>query len=145
MPGMVVVAAAGNQGPGSYTIGAPGNSRRIITVGSRDSFIYTQTARQHFPAKDLPITVSASQISLPREPCHKLPQWCKALYCKKRHFHVCPYGSRCHRLVLRGPPGGHTKKNKIRLKQSSTDLLFPITSRAGDFFLFVIFYKCQIS
>ena len=32
--GIVVVAAAGNQGPGSYTIGAPGNSRRIITVGS---------------------------------------------------------------------------------------------------------------
>lgn len=32
--GLVVVAAAGNQGPGPQTISAPGNSRKIITVGS---------------------------------------------------------------------------------------------------------------
>lgn len=32
--GIVVVAAAGNKGPGRYTISAPGNSRRIITAGS---------------------------------------------------------------------------------------------------------------
>jgi serine protease AprX len=35
--GMVVLAAAGNGGPKPQSIGAPGNSRKIITVGSSDS------------------------------------------------------------------------------------------------------------
>lgn len=35
--GLVVVTAAGNNGPSDYTIGAPGNSRKIITVGTSDS------------------------------------------------------------------------------------------------------------
>lgn len=34
--GMVVLTAAGNHGPESGSIGAPGNSRKIITVGSSD-------------------------------------------------------------------------------------------------------------
>lgn len=34
--GFVVVAAAGNQGPGAGTVTAPGSSRKIITVGSSD-------------------------------------------------------------------------------------------------------------
>ena len=34
--GMVVLTAAGNHGPAPHSIGAPGNSRRIITVGSSD-------------------------------------------------------------------------------------------------------------
>lgn len=36
--GVVVVAAAGNKGPGRQTISAPGNSRKIITVGSSDTW-----------------------------------------------------------------------------------------------------------
>ena len=36
--GLIVTAAAGNKGPDHYTISAPGNSRKIITVGSVDSF-----------------------------------------------------------------------------------------------------------
>lgn len=36
--GMVVVAAAGNDGPSDYSIGAPGISRKIITVGSSDDY-----------------------------------------------------------------------------------------------------------
>lgn len=34
--GFIVVAAAGNQGPGDGTVTAPGSSRKIITVGSSD-------------------------------------------------------------------------------------------------------------
>lgn len=34
--GLVVVAAAGNQGPGPGSVTAPGSSRKIITVGSSD-------------------------------------------------------------------------------------------------------------
>lgn len=34
--GLTVFTAAGNHGPGPHTIGAPGNSRKIVTVGSSD-------------------------------------------------------------------------------------------------------------
>ena len=34
--GLVVLTAAGNHGPQPYSIGAPGNSRKIITVGASD-------------------------------------------------------------------------------------------------------------
>ena len=34
--GMVVVAAAGNRGPGPGTVTAPGSSRKVITVGASD-------------------------------------------------------------------------------------------------------------
>jgi len=35
--GVIVVAAAGNSGPGYATVGAPGNARDIITVGASDT------------------------------------------------------------------------------------------------------------
>ena len=34
--GLVVLTAAGNHGPSPHSIGAPGNSRKIITVGASD-------------------------------------------------------------------------------------------------------------
>ena len=37
--GFVVVAAAGNQGPGTGTVTAPGSSKKIITVGSSDMLL----------------------------------------------------------------------------------------------------------
>lgn len=38
--GIVVIAAAGNNGPQGKTIGAPGNSRKVITVGASDDNDY---------------------------------------------------------------------------------------------------------
>ena len=50
--GLVVVTAAGNNGPSDYTIGAPGNSRKIITVGTSDSvkgkFAHDFSGRGHY-------------------------------------------------------------------------------------------------
>ena len=40
--GLVVVAAAGNMGPGKGSITAPGSSRKIITVGSSDMLVRNQ-------------------------------------------------------------------------------------------------------
>ena len=54
----VVVAAAGNQGPGAGTVTAPGSSRKIITVGSSDMLM---TERQ-FPEEALLLTVCANRI-----------------------------------------------------------------------------------
>lgn len=36
--GLVVVVAAGNNGPGSYTVTTPGISRKVITVGCSDDY-----------------------------------------------------------------------------------------------------------
>lgn len=44
--GLTVFTAAGNHGPSPYSIGAPGNSRKIITVGSSDT-IQTGTGRDY--------------------------------------------------------------------------------------------------
>lgn len=38
--GLIVLTAAGNHGPEPFSIGAPGNSRKIITVGSSDPLQY---------------------------------------------------------------------------------------------------------
>ncbi len=40
--GLVVVTAAGNMGPEPMSITAPGNSRKVITVGSSTRFRYRQ-------------------------------------------------------------------------------------------------------
>ncbi|MDQ3128800.1 MAG: S8 family serine peptidase [Chloroflexota bacterium] len=46
--GVVVVASAGNEGPGGFTIGSPGRARDIITVGA--------SANQHFVGQPLTYT-----------------------------------------------------------------------------------------
>lgn len=46
--GVVVVASAGNEGPGGFTIGSPGRARDIITVGA--------SANQHFVGQPLSYT-----------------------------------------------------------------------------------------
>lgn len=42
--GIIVLAAAGNNGPGPKSIGAPGNSRKIITVGASDDDVFVEIA-----------------------------------------------------------------------------------------------------
>lgn len=44
--GLVVLTAAGNHGPAPHSIGAPGNSRKIITVGASD-VMQTGTGRDY--------------------------------------------------------------------------------------------------
>ena len=53
--GLVVLTAAGNHGPAPGSIGAPGNSRKIITVGSSDPLQYRLTPT--IPAAVQPIAV----------------------------------------------------------------------------------------
>ena len=58
--GLVVVAAAGNQGPKAGSVTAPGSSRKIITVGSSDLL----TGRTAISGRDLPLSVSVNRIWL---------------------------------------------------------------------------------
>lgn len=50
--GLVVVAAAGNQGPGQGSITAPGSSRKIITVGSSDMLVQNQGISGRGPTRE---------------------------------------------------------------------------------------------
>lgn len=50
--GLVVVAAAGNMGPGRGSITAPGSSRKIITVGSSDMLVRNQGISGRGPTID---------------------------------------------------------------------------------------------
>lgn len=50
--GLVVVAAAGNMGPGRCSITAPGSSRKIITVGSSDMLMKNHRISGRGPTKE---------------------------------------------------------------------------------------------
>lgn len=50
--GLVVVAAAGNQGPGQGSITAPGSSKKIITVGSSDMLFQNQGISGRGPTRE---------------------------------------------------------------------------------------------
>lgn len=50
--GLVVVAAAGNRGPGIGSVTAPGSSRKIITVGSSDMLLKNQGISGRGPTRD---------------------------------------------------------------------------------------------
>mgnify|MGYP005764725545 FL=1 len=50
--GLIVVAAAGNMGPGRGSITAPGSSRKIITVGSSDMLVKNQGISGRGPTRD---------------------------------------------------------------------------------------------
>lgn len=50
--GLIVVAAAGNQGPGQGSVTAPGCSRKIITVGSSDMIVHNLGLSGRGPTKD---------------------------------------------------------------------------------------------
>ncbi len=54
--GVVVVASAGNEGPGGFTIGSPGRARDIITVGA--------SANQHFVGQPLSYTGGTARAAV---------------------------------------------------------------------------------
>ncbi|MBA2718229.1 MAG: S8 family serine peptidase [Chloroflexi bacterium] len=54
--GVVVVASAGNEGPGGFTIGSPGRARDIITVGA--------SSNQHFVGQPLSYTGGTARAAV---------------------------------------------------------------------------------
>lgn len=125
--GLVVVAAAGNQGPGPQTISAPGNSRKIITVGS-------------LPEKNSDL--SSRSGSGPTLSCIKKPD----VVAPGSHIISCcppnrgksfsysyksgtsmstPVVSGAIALLLSKYPDLSPREVKIRLKHSCTDLHLP--------------------
>ncbi len=50
--GMIVIAAAGNLGPGRGSVTAPGSSKKVITVGASDMLKYTMVYSGRGPTKE---------------------------------------------------------------------------------------------
>lgn len=127
--GIVVVAAAGNKGPGPMTICAPGNSRKIITVGSYDAGIQKKAVRSG----------SGPTFSCIKKPDVVAPgfhiiscssflanQGIRAAYQQKSGTSMStPIVSGAVALLLCKYPDMPPREVKIRLKNSCTDLNLP--------------------
>lgn len=122
--GIVVVAAAGNKGPERYTISAPGNSRKIITVGSSDLW-------HNMPGQDR--RYGSRTPSCPSEPDHpnthrKKPALSGAgptPACIKKPDVVAP-GSR----IISCAPYERPGDGKHYFEKSGTSMSTPIVSGA---------------
>ncbi len=129
--GIVVVAAAGNRGPGRYTISAPGNSRKIITVGSSDTWYSPGQKKQSQSGsgptlaciKKPDVVVPGSHIVS----CSHLQngKWNSAYSMKSGTSMSTPIVSGAIALLLSRHPDLSPKEIKVRLKNSSTDLHLP--------------------
>ncbi len=126
--GIVVVAAAGNKGPGRYSISAPGNSRKIITVGSSDlpqprQITHSGVGPTLACIRKPDIVAPGSHIiSCARMMSdHSYPYYTK----KSGTSMSTPIVSGAIALLLQKYPSLTPKEIKIRLKNSSTNLYLP--------------------
>lgn len=127
--GMVVVCAAGNNGPDPYTISAPGNSRKIITVGTFE--------RQASPRTSLHSGMGPTFSCIKKPdivaPGLKVTSCASMAGIKKGHPYTTKSGTSMSTpmvagaisLLLEKEPFLSPKEIKIRLKNSSTDLHLP--------------------
>ena len=128
--GIVVIAAAGNQGPGPHTISAPGNSRKIITVGSYDRDVRNNQEKPSHSG-------SGPTFSCIKKPDVVAPGFHIVSCCppsKGKGFYYStksgtsmstPIVSGAVALLLSRYPSMSPREVKIRLKNSSTDLHLP--------------------
>ncbi|MCI8337426.1 MAG: S8 family peptidase [Lachnospiraceae bacterium] len=145
--GLTVFTAAGNHGPSPSSIGAPGNSRKIITVGSSDVVAFT--SGRDFSGrgptenciKKPDIVAPGSQITscYPMVPGKKpgtylpLPTHKESI----EYYQGIPYLARtgtsmatpivtgCAALLLEKYPRLTNKEVKMRMRKTARDLGFP--------------------
>lgn len=119
--GITVVCAAGNLGPEHYTITAPGNSRKVITVGMAEEEHNWCSGRGPTSAcvckPDL--VAPGSQIWS----CNAFYSSQKGYYCKKSGTSMAtPMVSGAIALLLEKEPWLSNVEVKMRLKESARDL-----------------------
>lgn len=136
--GIVVIAAAGNQGPGPQTISAPGNSRKVITVGSYDF----PTSQKEMPSSHSGAGPTFSCIKKPdvvAPGSHIIsccpPQKRNGIYYSKKSgtSMSTPIVSGAVALLLSKYSSMNPREIKIRLKNSSTDLSLPHTRQGWGY------------
>lgn len=119
--GIVVVAAAGNMGPSPGSITAPGNSRKIITVGSSDEMDTQNSGRG--PTKNC---VCKPDIVAPGSgivSCSHSYRYSGRMYCSKSGTSMAtPMVSGAIALLLEKEPWLTCVEVKMRLYESAVDL-----------------------
>lgn len=138
--GVVVVAAAGNDGPQKGTIGAPGVSRKIITVGSSDYSVpivmngkrltnYSSQGPTLYCIKKPDVVAPGSNIiscSYKTSGSHLPFAASHACYAKKSGTSMStPMVSGAAALLLSMKPSTTPKQIKLALKTTSKDLGLP--------------------
>ena len=145
--GLTVFTAAGNHGPSPYSIGAPGNSRKIITVGSSDIIHRTRGIDYsgRGPTKScikkpdivapgeniascypmLPGFISGSYYPLPTK--KNYPELYNGIpyYRRSGTSMSTPVVSGCAALLLEKYPDLTNKEIKLHLKNTALDLGYP--------------------
>ncbi len=145
--GLVVLTAAGNQGPEPYSIGAPGNSRKIITVGASDVMQYGN-GRDYsgrgptYSCIKKPDIVAPGSDVVSCMPVNKLPltslarhfnkdNQLKAYYKERSGTSMStPVVSGCIALLLQKHPNMTNKDVKLHLRNTAYNLGYP-HSRQG--------------
>ncbi len=129
--GLVVLTAAGNHGPNPYSIGAPGNSRKIITVGSSDVMQYG-TGKDYSGRGPTDSCVKKPDIVAPGSnvvSCHSPSN--KSMYIARSGTSMStPIVSGCIALLLQKHPELTNKEVKLLLRNTAKDLGYP-HSRQG--------------
>lgn len=119
--GIVVVVAAGNMGPKAQTITAPGNSRKVITVGSSDERgpVYSGRGPTRSCVCKPDIVAPGSDIIS----CNASFQNGKGYYCRKSGTSMAtPMVSGAVALLLAKEPWLTNVEVKMRLRESAVDL-----------------------
>lgn len=119
--GIIVVCAAGNLGPEHYTITAPGNSRKVITVGmAEEEHNWCSGRGPTFACVCKPDLVApGNQISS----CNAFFTGNRGYYCKKSGTSMAtPMVSGAIALLLEKEPWLTNVEVKMRLRASARDL-----------------------
>lgn len=119
--GIVVAASAGNKGPAPHSISAPGNSRKIITVGYHSKHSNSSVGPTSLCIKKPDVVTPGYQIT---SCCHQYAS--QSAYIKKSGTSMAtPIVSGSIALLLSLYPQLTPKEVKVRLKNSCTDLNLP--------------------
>ncbi len=119
--GLVVVASAGNKGPTSHTISAPGNSRKIITVGYTSKHSTSSVGPTSLCIKKPDVVTPGHHVT---SCCHQYASG-RPYTQKSGTSMATPVVSGSIALLLSKYPTLTPKEVKIRLKESCTDLHLP--------------------
>lgn len=145
--GLTVFTAAGNHGPAPYSIGAPGNSRKIITVGSSDQ-LSSGTAKDYSGRGPTQSCVKKPDIIAPGSnivSCYPMinrqasfsqnallphddspESYNGACYLSRSGTSMStPIASGCAALLLEKYPNLTNKEIKLRLRNTALNLGFP--------------------
>ncbi len=136
--GLIVLTAAGNHGPAPHTIGAPGNSRKIITVGASD-VMQTGNGRDYSGRGPTESCIKKPDIVAPGSnivSCQPIQTVSPGLYghtydmySREMLYHSrsgtsmsTPVASGCIALLLQQRPYLSNREVKIQLKKTAVDL-----------------------